>query len=63
MAPNLNASSLGAALLGAWAAGELEDVTSYTAEIDSGKVLRPSAERHEAFMGLYERYLKLYENT
>ncbi|MEA4912627.1 MAG: FGGY-family carbohydrate kinase [Oscillospiraceae bacterium] len=60
---NINASSVGAAVLGAHAAGALGDVTAYTAEIDGARTVAPRAELADYYAQQYRRYLRWYALT
>lgn len=60
---NMNASTLGAAVLGAHAAGAIDDVTKYTVEIDTGRVITPQKQTQEMYMQQYKRYCEWYGCT
>ena len=60
---NANASTLGAAVLAAWAAGALSDVTKYTDEQTNGRILAPRANLCSFYEDQYQRYLKWYKNV
>jgi len=60
---NANASTLGAAVLSAWAAGALPDVTKYTDEQTNGRVLSPRENLYSFYEEQYHRYLSWYETT
>ncbi|MEA5051727.1 MAG: FGGY-family carbohydrate kinase, partial [Oscillospiraceae bacterium] len=60
---NINASSVGAAVLGAHAAGALADVTAYTAETDGARTVAPRAELRDYYREQYARYLRWYNFT
>lgn len=60
---NLNASSMGAAVLAMHAAGAMDDVRAYTGDIEDAVEVLPRPEVAQRYRELYGRYLNFYNLT
>ena len=57
---NLNASGMGAVVLGMYAAGAISDVCNYTGDIDGSEIVSPRPDWTQKYQQLYKRYLSYY---
>ena len=62
-AKNMNASSIGAAILALHAAGAIGDVRAYEPDESDAQVILPRVERRDYYQSLFKQYLRYYAST